>query len=117
MPLKNGCRTLPSADLARYSISASSEGWAKPRSIESPLVRLRVADPRPSGFSAFSKLAAVPKLEPVLAKPFSQIFLSMVTDVLRQLATGAWPHVTFTIQCRIKGLWLRERSAGRPRSN
>jgi quinol monooxygenase YgiN len=25
--------------------------------------------------------AAVPKLEPVLAKPFSQIFLSMVSDV------------------------------------
>lgn len=25
--------------------------------------------------------AAVPKLEPVLAKPFSQIFMSMVTDV------------------------------------
>jgi hypothetical protein len=24
--------------------------------------------------------AAVPKLEPVLAKPFSQIFLSMVSD-------------------------------------
>jgi hypothetical protein len=26
MPLKNGCRTLPSADLVRYSISASSDG-------------------------------------------------------------------------------------------
>jgi hypothetical protein len=26
MPLKNGCRTLPSADLARYSISASNDG-------------------------------------------------------------------------------------------
>src|SRR3954447_20083195 len=25
-PLKTGCRTLPSADLARYSISASSSG-------------------------------------------------------------------------------------------
>jgi hypothetical protein len=25
-PLKNGCRTLPSADFARYSISASNEG-------------------------------------------------------------------------------------------
>jgi hypothetical protein len=26
MPLKNGCRSLPSADLARYSISASNDG-------------------------------------------------------------------------------------------
>src|SRR5258708_23093118 len=26
IPLKNGCRTLPSADLARYSISASNDG-------------------------------------------------------------------------------------------
>jgi hypothetical protein len=25
-PLKNGCRTFPSADFARYSISASSSG-------------------------------------------------------------------------------------------
>src|SRR4051794_16596661 len=26
MPLKNGCRTFPSADFARYSISASNDG-------------------------------------------------------------------------------------------
>jgi hypothetical protein len=26
MPLKTGCRTFPSADFARYSISASREG-------------------------------------------------------------------------------------------
>jgi hypothetical protein len=29
MPLKNGCRTFPSADFARYSISASNDGSAQ----------------------------------------------------------------------------------------
>ena len=36
-PLKNGWRTLPSADLARYSISASSSG-----STQMPLCAIRL---------------------------------------------------------------------------
>src|SRR6478735_4291637 len=36
-PLKKGCRTLPSADFARYSISASSSG-----STQMPLCAMRL---------------------------------------------------------------------------
>ena len=35
MPLKNGCRTLPSADFARYSISASNDGSTRRRDARS----------------------------------------------------------------------------------
>ena len=47
MPLKNGCRTLPSADLARYSISAESDGSTPDATVRDLFrIRLSLADQR-----------------------------------------------------------------------
>jgi hypothetical protein len=63
-PRKNGCRTFPLADFARYSISASSFG-----STQMPLCAIRFLYGcifRISGFSIFWRSAAE-----VLSKPWS----------------------------------------------
>ena len=46
-PLKNGCRTLPSADLARYPISAESDGSTPDATVRDLFrIRLSLADQR-----------------------------------------------------------------------
>jgi len=66
MPRKNGCRTFPSGDFARCSISASSFG-----STHIPLYATRFANGcvfRTSGVSRFRKSAAE-----TLSKPWSTL--------------------------------------------
>src|ERR1700757_5108320 len=46
MPLKNGCRTLPSADFARYSISASKDGSTQIPRCDPLGIGLRFSDQR-----------------------------------------------------------------------
>ena len=54
MPLKNGCRTFPSADFARYSISASNSGSTQMRPVRDLLcVGLRLADQRREPLAQF----------------------------------------------------------------